>query len=369
MPSETDKLTDAINDLDVVENSLLPSVLQTHFSYTDKVSLKTIKTTTYPYSVIRTIRHLNKQKKPSTLYLKRITIPNKESIIVQQALLKEDNLLRKLNKEMSEETVELIATFPEQQTIVTKECLGTPTDLLLNPYRFWWQSSSQKQALRNNLPALCGDWLKRFHSLTEQKEQELASWHNYLSGEMIWRIRLLKELKSGYSKLFDDCSEQFTDELKQLEISGLTHSYHGDFAPHNIFYSDQKIKVIDFYGAREGHALMDLINFIASIATRSENLLYPHWRIRKFCEQFLNAYGIVPAFDPKLLALLLVLQSIKRLLVLAQYSTSGAVPSLIAHRAEQQQILYIENYQQQNEKALKTGPWRSLDLTLLQGKT
>jgi len=114
MPTETDKLTDAINDLDIVENSLLPNILQTDFSYANP-SLKTIKTTTYPYSVIRTVRPADKQTKPSTLYLKRITIPNKESTIVQQVLLKEDNLLRKLNKEMAGETVELIATFPSNK--------------------------------------------------------------------------------------------------------------------------------------------------------------------------------------------------------------------------------------------------------------
>ena len=366
MPNKADQLADAISDLDIVENSLLPDIRQLYCPGTKKIEFTTIKTTSYPYSVIRTVRYLNKQNELTTLYIKRITIPNKEPNIVEQALLKEDRLLRILNKDMAGETVEHIATFPEQQSIVTKECPGTPTDLLLNRYSFWWMNTRQKQVLRNNIPALCGSWLKRFHSFTEEKDLPLTPWYDYLSGEIIWRTRMLKAMKPSYSKLLESCSKQFREELKELESSGLTHLYHGDFAPHNIFYSNQKIRVIDFYGAKVGHALMDLINFIASIAIRLESPFYPHWRVRNFCTQFLTHYGSIPAIDPRLPVLLLILQSVKRLLVIAQNSASGSVPPLVAYSTERQYISYLENYRQNNEKALKIGPWRCLDLSSLE---
>lgn len=349
-------------DLDCVQNTLLPEILKEQFPNAELNTLTTVRTLVYPYSTIRIIQYLDKQKTASTLFIKRITVPNKELITVKNNLRNETVLLQQLNREMSGETVELIHSFPEQQIIVTKECPGKATDSLINAYSFWWKNSPH---LRDNLPTHCGNWLKRYHLITGQESQDLTTWLDYLSGEMIWRIRALKEQQPKNAKLFENISDSFLQKLNQIDTQGYSCSYHGDFAPHNIFYDNNRIRVIDFYDAQTGHPIIDLVNFISSIATRSESPLYPKLRIKKFCQQFLAAYGQLTERQPELASLLFLLQSIKRLLVLESSAPSRLDNKLINYQAKRQHIYYLNNYINNKNDAKIVGPWPYLNLSAL----
>lgn len=360
-----EKISDVNNDLDLVQNTLLKKVIRDKFKDCDYNNIQFIKSMTYPYSSIRIVKFTDEKGNPVILFIKRITTPKKKLADVREKLEHEASLLQLLNKEMSGEAVELIGIFPEQQTIVTKECTGSAIDTHINAYTFWWKNDVAQKNSRDKLALLCGSWLKRYHQTTGQQNKDLEPWYDYLSGEMLWRARTLKERLPEHSKLFQEISETFRAKLKGIQQQGYTCTYHGDFSGHNIFHDEGVIKVIDFYDAKPGHPLIDLINFIASLAYRSENPLYPKQRIRVFCHNFLKGYGKMLGRNDELASLILLLQSIKRLLVLESNMPTRLDSKTIRHRASCRHIQYLEDYLLEKNNAHALGPWPFLNLTCL----
>jgi len=365
MQSAKNKASEVDIDLNFVQENLLPEVLKVKFKNSEYNKLTLVENLNQPYSTIRVIQFQDEHNNPVTLYLKRITIPNKKIATVKESLLNETSLLQKVDTKMKGATAEHIGVFPEQQIIVTKKCPGLPVDSIINTYGFWWKNNLRHNTHSDNIPALCGNWLKRFHRVTGEENQDLAAWYSYLSGEMIWRTRILKERLPRYSELFKEISDNFTNELKHIQSMGYLCTYHGDFAPHNIFYGEEKIRVIDFYGARMGHPLIDKINFIASIACRAESPLYPKSRIKIFCQQFLTAYGQTLDKSTELIPLILLLQSIKRVIVLSSNIPTRPDGRLINQSAIHRHISYLKDYLQEKNNAKKLGPWAFLDLSML----
>ena len=353
------------NDLNQVATSLLPECLNKKFPNTAGKVINTVKTMDLPYSSIRVLQVENPPGPALDIFLKRITIPGKKQSTIKAALIRETRLLEKLNETLPEESVGLIASFPEQQTIATRACTGQSIDEVVNAYPFWWQAGRTHKAQRQQLARLCGDWLRRFHTLTEQKNQHLKPWCDYLCGEMDWRTQALNKKQPTQAMVYKEVAEKFYKDLKQQAEYGPASTYHGDFAPHNIFIDQHKITVIDFFGAQQGNKLIDLINFIASIASRAESPLYPSARINAFCQQFIGAYGHTPDTQHTLVAPLLALQSIKRLLVMQNNKTRR-----IDHKFEQQRSArwhqrYLESYLEGRHQLIAKGPWPFLDLSAL----
>ncbi|MEZ0154844.1 MAG: phosphotransferase [Candidatus Reddybacter sp.] len=353
------------NDLDVVQNTLLKKVVRDKFKDCDYNNIKLIKSTTYPYSSIRIVKFTDEKRNPVILFIKRITIPKKKLADVREKLECEASLLQLLNKEMSGEAVELIEIFPEQKIIVTKKCAGSAIDTLMNAYTFWWKNDSAQKESRDNLALLCGSWLKRYHLATGRKNKDLEPWYDYLSGEMLWRTRALKESLPEHSQLFSEVSEMFRARLKEIQHQGYACTYHGDFSGHNIFYEKDSIKVIDFYDAKIGHPFIDLINFIASLAYRSENPLYPKQRIGIFCRNFFKGYGEMLEQNKELVYLLLLLQCIKRLHVITSNQKIRLDRKLLNQRVIKQYTHYLNNHLQETNNRQKIEPWPFLNLTNL----
>ncbi|MEZ0174969.1 MAG: phosphotransferase [Candidatus Reddybacter sp.] len=360
---EVDNVSPISADLDRVKSQLLPAQVNKKFPATTNQTIDTVRTLDLPYSSIRVLQVANPPGPAIDIFLKRITIPGKEQSIIKEALIRETHLLEKLNKYLPEESVELIASFPEQQTIATKGCAGNSIDELINAHQFWWQPGLKSKAQRQRLAQLCGDWLKRFHALTEQNDQLLKPWYDYLNGEMDWRTQALQQGQTRHASLYRKVADKFYSDLREQEQYAPTNIYHGDFAPHNIFDNQHKITVIDFFGAQTGSKLMDLINFIASIASRGENPLYPKGRISTFCQQFIAAYNLAPNTQDSLAAPLLVLQSVKRLLVLKN-TTPHRIDQQYSHRRSTHwHHQYLENYFKGNDSLVAKGPWPFLDLS------
>ena len=356
----------AINaDLDRAETDLLPAPLYKKFPNTTGNTIKTVNTMDLPYSSIRVLQVANPPGPSIEVFLKRITIPGKEQNIIKEALIRETRLLEKLNRHLPEESVELIASFPEHQTIATRACSGQPVDKLINSYPFWWQTGLRHNTQRQRLAQLCGDWLKRYHALTEQHEQHIKPWYDYLCGEMDWRIQALKQGRTQHSSLYSQVAERFYSDLSEQEQYGTTNIYHGDFAPHNIFDNQKKISVIDFFGAQTGNKLMDLLNFIAAIASRAESPLYPKGRINTFCQQFIAAYDPSVNIQDTLAVPLLILQTVKRLLVLQNNKPRRADHKLAHQRSMHWHHQYLGSYLKDQYPLITKGPWPFLDLSEL----
>ena len=360
-----EKMSDVNNDLDLVQTKLLKKVIRDKFKDCDYNNILVMKNMTCPYSSIRIVKFSDGKGNPVILFIKRITIPKKKLGDVREKLMSEASLLQLLNKEMSGEAAELVEIFPEQQIIVTKKCSGSAIDTLMNDYTFWWKNTLAQKESRDKLALLCGGWLKRYHLTTGQHNKDLEPWYDYLSGEMLWRARTLKERLPEHSQLFQDISEIFRDQLKDIKYLGYACTYHGDFSGHNIFYDEDSIKVIDFYDAKIGHPFIDLINFIASLAYRSENPLYPKDRIESFCHSFLKGYGEMLERNNELASLMLLLQSIKRLLVLESRMPTRVDRMIIGRRASCQHIQYLKDYLLEKNNTRALGPWAFLNLTSL----
>jgi len=356
----------AINaDLNRVETGLLPECLNKKFPRTVGTTINTVKTMDLPYSSIRVLQVENPPGPALDIFLKRITIPGKEQSTIEEALIRETCLLDKLNESLPDESVELIASFPEQQIIATKACTGQLIDEIVNAYPFWWQPGHAHQVQRQQLARLCGDWLKRFHTLTELENQHLKPWHDYLCGEMDWRTQVLKKEQPAHAMLYSKVADKFYKDMNQQAEYGPASTYHGDFAPHNIFIDQHKITVIDFFGAQQGSKLIDIINFIASIVSRAESPLYPSMRINTFCQQFIAAYALATDIQHTLVAPLLALQSIKRLLVLQNNKTSRIDHKFAQQRSARWHRRYVENYLEGRHQLIAKGPWPFLDLSAL----
>ncbi len=309
------------NDLDFVQTAL-PSVLGKMLSISNVPSLTVVKETAYPYSQIRIVEFQEDSGKTRRFYLKRINFPNKDRTMIEKNIALEQDMLLKLNKEMPKESVHLIAAFPDHCTIVTEECAGKMLDSIINSYQYWWLLKF-KEETNEKLPYLCGKWLQRFHAVSLEPSHNLRPWYDFITGEMIWRTRQLSKMLPDYFLLFNTCNERFQMDMNTLGEKGPSHIYHADFAPHNIFVQYNRIQTIDFSGIRRGHGILDVVNFLSSIALRSENPLFLKSQNRKFCEAFLDGYGPINLHDPRIPGLLFVLQSVKRILTLANIQTSS----------------------------------------------
>ena len=352
-------------DLDFVQGKLLPEVLKNKFINSKWQDLKTVKNQNCPYSSIRIVEFLDEENSVVTLFLKRITMPNRTTATIKKALHNETTLLEKMKSGMQGAAVELIETFPEQQVIVTKKCPGEPIDSSINAYGFWWKNNAYHNSYRESIAGQCGTWLKQYHTLTGKKEEDLRPWYNYLTGEMTWRNRALNEQLPQYEALFNEVADYFISGLQGISDQGYSCTYHGDFSPHNIFYDGSKVRVIDFFDAKTGHPIIDQINFIASIASRAESPLYPKSRIKTFCHKFLMGYGQGFDKNTELVSLMLLLQSVKRLLVLANNRPTRPDKLLINKAAISLYINHMADHIKNRKNARQIGPWPFINLAML----
>ena len=301
-------------DLDHVQ-SVLPSILRDSFNISHLPSLRLVEETAYPYSRMRVVEFETDSAQKVRLYLKRIVVPDAGAYVSERIVAREENFLLQLNKKMPHESVHLVAAFPEYGTTVTEECGGQSLGSIVHSSPYWGLRRSD--SCRNEeLYFLCGEWLQKFHNVSKQERSNLRPWYSYLSGEMIWRIKQLSEDLPKHEHLFKTCSQRYIDDLDSLNRNGTSHMYHGDFAPHNIFFGNETIRVIDFTSIKRGSGISDVINFLSSISPQPENFLPPRALFRRFCKAFLAGYGPISVPDPRISDLLLVLESVKRLFVL-----------------------------------------------------
>jgi len=351
-----------VADLDCVQ-SKLPSILCHRFNISHLPSLHLVEETAYPYSRMRVIEFKTDSALSKRLYLKRIAAPDAGAYIPETIVAREEKFLIQLNKKMPHESVHLVAAFPEYCTTVTEECGGQLLGSIIHSSPYWGLRSSD--SCRNEeLYYLCGKWLRKFHNCSKQERSNLRPWYNYLSGEMIWRIKQLSEDLPKHEYLLNSCNQRFLDDLDSLEPNGVSHMYHGDFAPHNIFVSNETIQTIDFSGIKRGHGISDVINFLSSISPQPENLLPPRAFFRRFCQAFLAGYGPIDLPDPRISDLLLALQSVKRLFVLTQTQKNcGYLKALLASRSANLHLSHLQSYiAKSNGNAISHGPWPYLYL-------
>jgi hypothetical protein len=346
-------------DLDHVE-ALLSELVASRLGSQVTSNVTSRKDASYPYSRVRHVR-LESSGSQIDLFLKRI-VPVRNLIEpVKCGLKNEGDLLLRLGQVMPGRVAPFFALYVDQLTLVTEGCRGNQFDRLLlgSVLRMLWPNNRQRlvEASRR-----CGEWLNQFHRLTHDPGADLSDWLEYQSGEAEWRIRKLIDLDPGNSNLYRECGKRFEDDLTAFRLSGVGCTIHGDYAPHNIFVDDSgQVQVLDFFAARKAHPLADVVNYLGKIASYAESPLFRPWAARKLCEGFLSGYRNQDKSDHKLFRVLLVLQTIKRMLWLRSRRRNAQM-LVSADRCRGWYVPYLMAYVSTgSEETEMTWPWPFLN--------
>ena len=366
MSTRSNNYTDDLAcDLTLARQSLVEH-LRIKAGNQEPVKLNIISQKSYPYSVICVVEAISSGSIVGRYYIKRLLLRAGGRAGAERQCIQEARLLRKLNDRMPSETVELALVMPEQLIMITAECAGMSFSRMLRWYSIrCFQKPYQQQLVDNS--ARCGDWLRRFHTVSKTEKEGFRGWTNFLCGEVDWRVKELSmhdpENKATYAAVADKLKR----DLKRLPLSPGTSMIHRDFAPHNIFVDEDHIQVLDFSDVQDGHGLMDVINYIASLASRCEYRLVSAKLVHKMCVVFIQTYGGISDDDVDMFNLLLLLQSLKRLLVL--YQSQGALlwDSIIkSGKAWHYEFLSAYINDAHDTKKLLEGPWPFMDLNQVQ---
>lgn len=346
-------------DLDQVE-ALLGDVVSSRLGGEGRVSVLWRKDTCYPYSCVRRVR-FERSERQIDVFLKRIRYIRGPSEPVMSRLKNEGDLLLQLNQSMPSRVASFVGLYLDQLTLVTEACRGNQFDHLLagSLLRLLWP---KKLARLVEASRRCGEWLNQFHRLTHDPGADLSDWLGYQSGEAEWRIRKLIDLDPGNSNLYRECGKRFEDDLTAFRLSGVGCTIHGDYAPHNIFVDDSgQVQVLDFFAARKAHPLADVVNYLGKIASYAESPLFRPWAARKLCEGFLSGYRNLDKSEHKLFRVLLVLQTIKRMLWLRSRRRNARM-LVSADRCRGWYVPYLMAYVSTgSEETEMTWPWPFLN--------
>jgi serine/threonine protein kinase len=354
--SATQPTPDPISlDLDSVQDAL-GSALRSRLRGEGEPRLIRSEDASFPYSRVRHLR-FDQSGARVDIFLKRVVPSHGPLERVKSRLKREAELLSQLGQQMPGRVVPFVALFIDQLTLVTEGCRGDQFDHLLvgSPISVWWPQSRRRLI---KISTGCGAWLERFHSLTRDPYGDLGEWLEFQSGEAEWRARQLTDLDPRNSGLYQGCAKKLDSELSACRLPGLGCTTHGDYAPHNIFVDeDDQIQVLDFFAAQRGHPLADVVNYIAKIACFAESPLFPKTTARALCEAFLAGYRKLHPSEHQVLRLLLVLQTLKRMLVLRSRRTGRAM-ALVADPCRDWYAPYLESYLSTGSRdASTTWPW------------
>lgn len=352
---------DVANDLDSAETALAEH-LQMEQAAHIPVKLKILRQESYPYSVVRMVKAEGSGLGQNTYYIKRLLVQEQRRKRAADQCRKEAQLLAVLKDRMPAEVVEFVLANPERLITITRACTGVKFSELFRGYFLRQHLGTYKRKLVH-ISAHCGDWLRRFHATTNATGESLADWIDYQCGEAEWRADELSILDPGNKLFYERIARNLEKDFKRLALPPRSSMIHRDFAPHNIFVNPTHIQVLDFTDTQQGHGAMDVVNFIASLASRCEHRLVTIKLAKTMCAEFLGSYGGLSEEDRQLYKLLLVLQSLKRLLVLHQRENAGFW-SRISQNGMRWHLTYLELFIEitgRNE-ALLAGPWPFLDL-------
>lgn len=360
MSGDSNNIIILAHDLDAAQ-ATFEHLLNEQTGSEQTVKLQLADEHSYPYSVIRILDVRHPRSGHTRYYLKRVIAGPMQEERTRERLKTEADFLALLNNKMPNEIVQLAACLPEYMAVITQECRGTLFNKQINVNPLTRFTRQYRKSVTKT-SAVCGDWLHRFHGITSAPSQDLGDWLEFLAGEAEWREPQLTKLDPANRNLYQQTVKKLDSDLKEISSIGVKCMLHGDFAPHNIFSSGDSIQVLDFSSVREGHPSLDMINYIGKIATLRENPFIAAGIVRDMCMQFCSRYGPVELPDKGLLTLLIVLQCIKRLLVLHQCASK--LRRYIHRDSIKWYLTYLYAYQDENRQGdlLKKGPWPFLEL-------
>ena len=273
-------------------------------------------------------------------------------------------MLRDLGERMPGQAAPFLAVFPDQLVLATEACNGQQMDAVFCRGGISQPSRAARARLENTSEA-CGRWLRRFHDLTREPATDLRAWLQYERGEVSWRIALLERLDPARASLYRESGEKLRSELATCALPPNGCRLHGDFAPHNIFVEGPTaIQVLDFYASRPGYPLHDLVNFIGKICGLAESPTFSAENSRRACLALLKGYGPIRAEERSIARQLIVLQAIKRLLVIVDARRGGGLRARLNTKKGWYEGFLVRYVSADDAESSSFTPWPFLDLEI-----
>ena len=351
-----------VSDLDIAQTEL-KGLLQGRNAMALAADVLISRTQVLPYSVVRFVR-FKCAHDVLDVFLKRVVPGDGNVALARSRLMTEAEVLRDLGERMPGQAAPLFAVFPDQLVLATAACNGQQMDAVVCRGGIS-QLSPAVRARFENISEACGRWLRRFHELTREPAIDLRAWLRYERGEVSWRVALLERLDPANALLYRESGEKLRSELADCSLPLNGCRLHGDFAPHNIFVEGTTgIQVLDFYASRPGHPLHDLVNFIGKICGLAESPTFSAENSRRACVALLKGYGPIRSEERTIARQLIVLQAIKRLLVIVDARRGGGLRARLNTKKGWYES-FLARYVSPDEGGTSSfTPWPFLDLEI-----
>lgn len=197
--------------------------------------------------------------------------------------------------------------FPEHAALVVEKCPGEKLSRSLRWAR-WLQTTAGRRRLCQQVKA-CGQWLALFHHIT-QRSADPSVIYRRIEREFYRNLEIC-EVRGLDPALAAQIAVWF-ERKKSGAFTG-DHQivgHHGDFGPHNVLVSPEKITVIDFEGWQEGILYEDLCYFLGLIEAMPSYHL-SHELVQVIKENFLQGYGQPEKLDSGSLAVFMLTAMVK----------------------------------------------------------
>jgi Ser/Thr protein kinase RdoA (MazF antagonist) len=197
--------------------------------------------------------------------------------------------------------------FPEWGALLLEHCSGVRLVDELGWARVRAISPWKKRLLQQAQAS--GEWLGVFHQITARDEDSqtvarLIEEEFQRDLDRCAQRGLDRALASRLAQAFATCREMLKGRPQLLV------NQHGDFGPHNVFFSGHTVTVIDFEGLRPGFRYSDLSYFLAVVESRSVLHAGPAG-LHEITEHFLDGYARHHPVDRNLLRAFMVPAMVK----------------------------------------------------------
>ncbi len=335
------------NHLDKATNAFLDNI-ERYYNTTEKPIVKTVTENRYSYSYIRVLK-LIWDSRVSTVYLKRIVHTRPEEITRNQLEI-ECNLIKRLTGQFTDcskyanSIVRQVACFPEYIVTVTEECTGDNFQDFIGEKGRWYHYPFMIDEMEDYCRS-SGEWLKLFHHFTKKSNVSNKEVFDWIKGEIIWRIRLLKNKKTTLVSFLEKVFNKMVDDLSSACVDNvLVTGMHGDYAPHNIFVEHGLIRIIDFSEFKYGSNYCDVINFVSKLSQLKASPLYKNIHITRCQEAFIRGYGNFSESLTPLGCIIKVMYAIRILYHIILCPEKSPIRFFIQHRLFKNNLKFLERY-------------------------
>lgn len=213
-------------------------------------------------------------------------------------------------------TPRVLDVISQEGILVTEKIEGKSLYSFLKKFSYL-PLAKVKELILRDICIKTGEWLREFHKAGLTGECGKIDTKNYIE-----KAKLIVNNFPHYG-LTKILGNSLIEKIKNLEGSALDYTFpvsfkHGDFQPMNIFYSGDKVSVIDIDLRNKDITIKDVTNFVTGLYTFNVNCLASSLNshiLNGLIDDFLNSYfdgKSVPYRAIEFVKILGILESLER---------------------------------------------------------